>query len=472
MAPRARTENRREANRRFGLKYGAMLNAKASDSAPKRRGTRWDGFFLRATMGDNSSLLCRGELGRCLPAVPLARGHPVCMRAGLELRARPADRHQAQWFLVHSQCQYALHLGIIERADHDGPEIKRDGLQMDVLSGVPDLHLHIPPRSQLVFPGGSLVKRGDDNGYRSVVQPVLFQCRASQFRSLVPLDHRDQIVALRPIPVHARGQLVLATRYEKNLQRVERAGRRSRAFSLGIGDSLGGPEQLRNLCQRQSSLPELPDGPSPAQGRFNGCFAFLAWFGEFDHARQIAADKRFTGHKHFTDEVAARIVARPAGVERQNGFSSCGLRPMPNALAVFLDFPNAVKGYAMAPAPRIELPCEQVRTRGPSPGSPHRHVGCRTGCGAGHRQRAAGAGVAELVQAVHPKTLRQHVVGPVVQVACLVVGIPGLDGLRAEQPGPSCVFATLAAKVVLGWMGLFPHPHTPCSENYRILPKC
>jgi hypothetical protein len=47
-----------------------------------------------------------------------------------------------------------------------------------------------------------------------------------------------------------------------------------------------------------------------------------------------------------------------------------------------------------------------------------------------------------------------------------------LDGLRAEQPGPSCVFATLAAKVVLGWMGLFPHPHTPCSENYRILPKC
>ena len=152
---------------------------------------------------DEDGLAVRGVLVR----------HPV-MRS-LELRARLADRHQAQGFLVHGKCQYPLHLGIIECADHDGPEIERDGLQMDVLRGVPDLHVHIAFRPLLVFPGGSLVNRGDDNGCRRIVQPVLFQCRGSQLRSLVPLDHRDQIVALRPIPVNASGQLILATRYEK-----------------------------------------------------------------------------------------------------------------------------------------------------------------------------------------------------------------------------------------------------------------
>jgi hypothetical protein len=167
-------------------------------------------------------------------------------------------------------------------------------------------------------------------------------------------------VVLRPIPVNASGQLVLATRYEKNLQRVERASRRSRAPALGVGNSLGGPEQLRNFCQRKPFLPELPDGPALAQGRFHRCSAVLARFGEFDHARRIAADKRSASHKHFTDEVAATIVPRLPEVERQNGFSSCGLRPMPNALGVFIHFPNVVKGHAMAPALHIDKP-ERVR---------------------------------------------------------------------------------------------------------------
>jgi hypothetical protein len=56
-------------------------------------------------------------------------------RAGLELRARLADRHQAQGFLVHGKCRYLLCRRIIECADHDGPEIERDRLQVDVLSG-------------------------------------------------------------------------------------------------------------------------------------------------------------------------------------------------------------------------------------------------------------------------------------------------------------------------------------------------
>jgi len=61
----------------------------------------------------------------------------------LELRARLADRHQAQGFFVRGKRQYALHLGIIECADYDRPELQRGGLQMDVLGGVPDLHVHI-----------------------------------------------------------------------------------------------------------------------------------------------------------------------------------------------------------------------------------------------------------------------------------------------------------------------------------------
>jgi hypothetical protein len=130
----------------------------------------------------------------------------------------------------HSGCSFTasvntpLHPGIIEGADYDGPQIERDGLQMDVLSGVPGLHVQITFRPLLVFPGCSLVNRGDDNGCRRVLQPVLFPCRASQLRSLVPLEHRDQIVALRPISVNAGDQLVLVTRHEKNLQRIKRAG--------------------------------------------------------------------------------------------------------------------------------------------------------------------------------------------------------------------------------------------------------
>jgi hypothetical protein len=80
----------------------------------------------------------------------------------------------------------------------------------------------------------------------------------------------------------------------------------------------------------------------------------------FDHARRIAADKWFAGHTYFTDEAAARIVTRPPGVERQDGFSFCGRRPMPNALTVLIHLPNAVKGHAMAPALRIDKP-ERLR---------------------------------------------------------------------------------------------------------------
>ena len=39
-----------------------------------------------------------------------------------------------------------------------------------------------------------------------------------------------------------------------------------------------------------------------------------------------------------------------AADKRQNSFSLCVLRPMPNALALFIHFPNAVKGHAMNPA--------------------------------------------------------------------------------------------------------------------------
>ena len=45
-------------------------------------------------------------------------------------------------------------------------------------------------------------------------------------------------MALRPIPVNASGQLLLATRCEKNLQRVERADRRRRAPAFWVGNSL------------------------------------------------------------------------------------------------------------------------------------------------------------------------------------------------------------------------------------------
>ncbi len=43
---------------------------------------------------------------------------------------------------------------------------------------------------------------------------------------------------------------------------------------------------------------------------------------------------------------------RPRG-EQQSGFSFWVLRPMPNALPVSVNFPNAVKGDSMAPALRI-----------------------------------------------------------------------------------------------------------------------
>jgi hypothetical protein len=47
-------------------------------------------------------------------------------------------------------------------------------------------------------------------------------------------------------------------------------------------------------------------------------------------------------------------VAAPVNYEfamfRQNGSSFCGLRPMPNALAVFIHVPNAVKGHYRAHA--------------------------------------------------------------------------------------------------------------------------
>ena len=165
--------------------------------------------------------------------------HEWVASAGLELRARLADWHQAQGFLVHGKCQYALHLGIIECADYYGPELEPYGLQMDVLSGVPDLHVHIAFRTLLIFPGGSLVNRGDGNCYRCIVQPILLQCRISQLCSLVPVDNWNQVVARRLISVNAGGQLILATRYEKDLQRVERASRRGRALALRVDNSLG-----------------------------------------------------------------------------------------------------------------------------------------------------------------------------------------------------------------------------------------
>ncbi len=75
---------------------------------------------------------------------------------------------------VHGKCQYPLHLGIIECADHDSPEIERDGLRMDVLSRVPDLQLHVTFGPLFVLPSCPLEDCGKDNRYRCIRQPALF----------------------------------------------------------------------------------------------------------------------------------------------------------------------------------------------------------------------------------------------------------------------------------------------------------
>ena len=56
---------------------------------------------------------------------------------------------------------------------------------------------------------------------------------------------------------------------------------------------------------------------------------------------------------YCTAEVAVRIVAVPPRVERQSSLLFRFLRPVPDALAVFIDFPNTVKRHAMAPALRV-----------------------------------------------------------------------------------------------------------------------
>ena len=86
----------------------------------------------------------------------------------------------------------------------------------------------------------------------------------------------------------------------------------------------------------------------------------MVWLGKFDHSRRMVVHKGPTGRKYFTSDVAATIVTRPRGVERQNGPSFCVLRPMPNPMTVLVDFPDSVKGHTMAPAIRIHEP-ERLR---------------------------------------------------------------------------------------------------------------
>ena len=188
---------------------------------------------------------------------------------------------------------------------------------MDVLSGVPGLHAQITFRPLLVFPGCSLVNCGDDNGCRRVLQPVLFPCRASQIRSLVPLEHRDQIVALRPISVNAGGQLVLVTRHEKNLQRIKRAGRRRRALALGPVM----PWAAQSSCEVSASVsaPLLNSRTDRRRRKADSTDILLSGRG----AGSLITPARLPLTRGLPPIGFSRrkIVATAPGVKRQNGFS-------------------------------------------------------------------------------------------------------------------------------------------------------
>src|SRR3989304_10102713 len=104
----------------------------------------------------------------------------------------PPPRHQAHRFFVAPHVHDLLYIAILEGAHDHRAEAEGDGLQVHVLSCVPNLHMDVPDPPLAVLPGRSPVDRGQRDHRRPLRDALLPEGRPGELRAPVTGGHERQ----------------------------------------------------------------------------------------------------------------------------------------------------------------------------------------------------------------------------------------------------------------------------------------
>lgn len=134
----------------------------------------------------------------------------------------------------------------MEGPDDRRSEPERLRLQVDVLGRMARLDMDVACRSLAVFAFGALVDGAQNEDRRGLGNPVLAESGSRDTNSHVAFGNENELMPARLVVVHARFESYHRACDEVDLERVKRAGRRSRSHSVWMRDPLGRPEKLRN----------------------------------------------------------------------------------------------------------------------------------------------------------------------------------------------------------------------------------
>ncbi len=175
--------------------------------------------------------------------------------------------------------------GLVDERAHD-PRAQAQGLglEKEALAGVAHLHVGVHDAPVSITRGAALKLRREDHHYRRGCHPGLGQAGPGHLSPKVSFQGGFQGMILGAVAVEAGRQIRHPpfSGHQVDFQGVGGAGRGRGAVTPGIGDPLGGPQELGELFQIQGTGGKEAHGAAFLQGLFHGHGAFESRLGQPD----------------------------------------------------------------------------------------------------------------------------------------------------------------------------------------------
>jgi len=108
---------------------------------------------------------------------------------------------------------------------------------------VSNLNVRVPNAAVAVLGGSSAIECRDDNDCRTLTKAVLIECSTRQIFAAIDPVNQDKRVLTGTIAIEPFSQILNVAGDEVELERVEAPGRRRCTESLGVRQTLSGPEK-------------------------------------------------------------------------------------------------------------------------------------------------------------------------------------------------------------------------------------